>query len=789
MSRKYISIVVFLCLLSVGSYAFASAWSFQDNWHYTSTAMQPPATNIADSNWLDPNAWGAQDNGFGLGPRPPDSTVWACIWPLPPGPNIVGDINCSRLSIMPWSWAGAPRIALTLEATAGDVNCGVRIGLADHLNYSSPIDGYPILNMYGGTVTTPGIRNFDANDPYNPDKYDDPCYPWIAGEGLWIGGGASGTGDCYGTINMYGGEIIVPKLTIWYGDVNIFGGLLYHSDNTDSNFFISQSRDRNRINVAGGELRLKGDRRDQVNYMYTRRRGRIVPYDGRGVLNIYYNEDNDWTSVTANTPGSASNPNPANYATSVSVNPTLTWSPDPWVQPTNGHAVYFGLDFNDVNDATPANPLGVYKGRQTATSYIPAGPLDSDTNYYWRIDEYNDANAASPWRGNVWRFRTKGPLSSEPSPASGTVGLPIPLKLSWSSGAYAQDVNGHAIFLGPNEIDVTDSRIGNVLQGVRMYIQSSTIFPLSSLDYNLAPDTNYYWRIDEINDACVSSPWIGEVWMFRNTNYFVVDNFDTYNSFADMNNRWKTGYSNNRRWGCDVPMPPQSYAQLDWEQLLRDGDYTGVMVFGYDNQNGWGGSVYFSEARLEVNKMPDGAKDWTGNGALPDNDKTRSISVSYVGAPGNSSDATYDRMYMAIESNDGNFGMALNANPEAQRTSVWEQWEVNFTDLNSPRVKMNNIDYFYLGFGLRCNSGTVGGTGTVMFDDIRLYQRHCVPEYGPTADFTDDCVVNLADVDVMSEQWLSDSTETDIYVDGIVNFRDFAVLASQWLTEKLWPNP
>jgi hypothetical protein len=687
---------------------------------------------------------------------------------------------------MPWSWLGAGIYTMTING--GNVNCGIQIGLADYISYPSPDWGYPVLDVFGGTITTPGIRNFDANDPYNPDKFDDPCYPWIAGRGLWIGGGSSGTAPCYGTVNIFGGSIIVPAIRIYNGDVNLFGGLLYLIDTNDPNFFISQSRRMNRINVAGGELRLQGDRIDQViYYIYT---DRIVPYDRRGVLNIYYDGDIDLTSVTAEyTPDIAWDPQPRNLATSVSVNPILTWRPGNLAQPINGHAVYFGLDFNNVNDATPNDP-GVYMGRQTATSFTPFGPLIGDTIYYWRIDEYDVANPSSPWKGNVWRFRTKGPLSSEPSPADGTIGLSIPLQLSWTAGTWAQNTNGHAIFFGPNEIDVTDSRIFIVLPGVRMYIQSSTIFPLSALDFNLASDTNYFWRVDEINDACVSSPWIGEVWMFRNTNYFVVDNFDTYTSFADMNNKWKTGYSNMRRWGCDVNPPPQSYAQLDWEELLRSGDYTGVMVFGYDNQSGWGGSSYFSEASLEVNKMPDGAKDWTGGSALPDNDKTANIAVSYIGSAGNDADPTYDRMYVAIESNDGNFGMVLNDNPEAQRTSVWEQWEVNFTDLNSPRVKMNNIDYFYLGFGLRCNRGTPGGTGTVRFDDLRLYQRHCVPRYGPVADFTDDCIVNLADVKVMSEQWLSDSTETDIYVDGIVNFRDFAMLAQQWMMGPvLWPNP
>jgi hypothetical protein len=101
----------------------------------------------------------------------------------------------------------------------------------------------------------------------------------------------------------------------------------------------------------------------------------------------------------------AYNPQPADYATGVSVNPTLTWNPGYFVQDTNGHAVYFGTDHNDVNNATTSNPL-IYKGRQDANNYTPAGLLYGLTTYYWRVDEVNDANPDSPWKGNVWRFAT-----------------------------------------------------------------------------------------------------------------------------------------------------------------------------------------------------------------------------------------------------------------------------------------------------------------------------------------------------------------------------------------------
>ena len=89
------------------------------------------------------------------------------------------------------------------------------------------------------------------------------------------------------------------------------------------------------------------------------------------------------------------------------LNTNLSWSPGPWVQKpvvTRRHAVYFGTDFNDVNDANSdaATRIGAYKGRQDPCSYDP-GLLIMDTSYYWRIDEYNDpaTPATQAARGRV----------------------------------------------------------------------------------------------------------------------------------------------------------------------------------------------------------------------------------------------------------------------------------------------------------------------------------------------------------------------------------------------------
>jgi hypothetical protein len=786
--------MVLLFLFGISSYAFGGswgAWTWQDNWHNTSADFCPPADGTKfNSDWFDPNNWGGQVMYSCPSPVPPDWNTFAaieqkgaepCISTASPYYNIrgPGGAKCSQVFIAPWAWQGATA-GYRFTMQSGDANCGRMIGLANVVAYPSPSWGYPILDVNGGTMRTPGFRNFDADFPEDPCIFADPNYTWVMGEGLWIGGGGDGAQACYGTVNIRNdGKIIVPMVRIWYGDVNLLGGLLYITEPNDLNLMISLSKPMNRINVAGGELRFQGDRSARLNYYITK--GRICPCEFRGTLFMDYNSTDDYTFLTAVcTPDAAWDPRPLDGADRQLLDPTLTWKPGPWAQvdPCLGgtHGVYFGLSEANVTDANDSNTE--FKGRQDPCSFVP-GHLEADTYYYWRIDEYNNAahDGNTMWKGNVWKFKTKGPVAGEPNPADGTIGLNIPLQLSWGAGAFAAPTNGHILFIGPNQTDVGDALYGSWPASVRKFTLSSTTFQLSSLDYNLAADTNYYWRIDETNDGVNVPPdptkyWANpDVWRFLNTNYFIVDNFDICpltTSFEDMNNRWKTGYTNNFEKFAGKGSKCQnastkSRANLGWEEILREGLSTGVMIFGYSNKSGWDPASLsrFSEARLEVNSLPAGAKDWTGGGALPDNGKATSIAISYLGASGNDYSPLYDRMYMALEANDGNFGIALHPDTEAQRTTVWDLWEVNFAEVKCPNASdQTNIDYFYLGFGSRCNRTSLGGgTGTVRFDDLRLYQKHCVPAYaelkGLIGDLSDDCRVNLDDVDILATNWLA----------------------------------
>ncbi|MCH7559602.1 MAG: hypothetical protein IIB56_19425, partial [Planctomycetes bacterium] len=97
----------------------------------------------------------------------------------------------------------------------------------------------------------------------------------------------------------------------------------------------------------------------------------------------------------------AASPNPADEATDVLREVTLSWTPGEFAAPTNGHKVYLGQSFNDVNDATG----GV---AQDANSYAPGQLLDFGTTYYWRVDEVNAPPTSQiEFKGEVWQFTTE----------------------------------------------------------------------------------------------------------------------------------------------------------------------------------------------------------------------------------------------------------------------------------------------------------------------------------------------------------------------------------------------
>ena len=151
--------------------------------------------------------------------------------------------------------------------------------------------------------------------------------------------------------------------------------------------------------------------------------------------------------MTGHTGKTAFNPQPADEAVDVPRDVVLGWDP---AKTATTRDVYFGTGFDDVNDASRANPRGVLVSRgQTETAYDLPDMLDFGTTYYWRIDEVNAPPDGTVLKGNVWSF------TSEP------VGYPINSIVATSNGTSEADagpqntVNGSG--LSANDQHSTES--------------------------------------------------------------------------------------------------------------------------------------------------------------------------------------------------------------------------------------------------------------------------------------------------------------------------------------------
>jgi len=100
-------------------------------------------------------------------------------------------------------------------------------------------------------------------------------------------------------------------------------------------------------------------------------------------------------------PELSSMPIPADGAGGLREDVILEWTPGISAQ---SHDVYLGTVFDEVNQAGRNNPMNVLISRnQNDITYDPAGSLEFDQTYYWRVDEV-EADGTKIHTGQVWSF-------------------------------------------------------------------------------------------------------------------------------------------------------------------------------------------------------------------------------------------------------------------------------------------------------------------------------------------------------------------------------------------------
>jgi hypothetical protein len=94
-------------------------------------------------------------------------------------------------------------------------------------------------------------------------------------------------------------------------------------------------------------------------------------------------------------------------------------------------------------------------------------------------------------------------------------------------------------------------------------------------------------------------------------------------------------------------------------------------------------------------------RDWTVKGV-------NRLTIWFRGSSSNAA----EQMYVALNGT----AVVNHDNPEAALSRNWTEWNIDLQAFADQGVNLSNVNSITLGF-----SSVTGGTGTMYFDDIRLY--------------------------------------------------------------------
>ena len=167
----------------------------------------------------------------------------------------------------------------------------------------------------------------------------------------------------------------------------------------------------------------------------------------------------------------------------------------------------------------------------------------------------------------------------------------------------------------------------------------------------------------------------------------------------------------------------------------------------------------------EVQRTFSPAQNWTIQGV-------KALTLWFYGDPGNDANDT-EQLYVKVN------GVKVTYDGDLSdiRQAAWHEWNIDLATLG---VDLTNVTNLAIGFGNQAGT-TPGGSGTVHFDDIRLYIPRCVPSLKkPAGDLDNDCDVDYDDLDIMVGDWL-ESDYSAVGSDGVL--KNFPDDNSQWVSD------
>jgi len=286
--------------------------------------------------------------------------------------------------------------------------------------------------------------------------------------------------------------------------------------------------------------------------------------------------------------------------------------------------------------------------------------------------------------------------ASSSNPYNGAVDVKQTQILSWSPGDNAAS---HQVYFGTD-----GDAVKNAATSSPEYKGTKALGSESYDPGELQWDTTYYWRVDEVNNANPDSPWTGNLWSFTTANFLIVDDFEDYNAGENQIwYAWKDGlgygtpgaqlYSPGNGTGSAVG--DESTASYCEETIVHGGNQ--AMPLFYDNS-----VLKYSETQKTLTYP----RDWTENGVT-------TLTIWFRGDSANAAET----LYVALNGS----AVISHDNPKASQITTWTRWNIDLQVFADQGVNLSNVNTIALGLGNKKNPA-VGGSGTMYFDDIRLYR-------------------------------------------------------------------
>jgi len=268
------------------------------------------------------------------------------------------------------------------------------------------------------------------------------------------------------------------------------------------------------------------------------------------------------------------------------------------------------------------------------------------------------------------RFLYIPALATEPEPADGATEVSVGSSLSWKAG---RGVGSHEVSLGtdPEDLPVVASLQDSVYESPELYL-----------------GTTYYWQVVEVNDP---EAWAADVWTFSTEEYVVIDDFESYEGDAEaiaageaVWQSWLDGIEDSANGGSQVGHDTEPYVE---QTIVHGGSQS--MPLHYNNAD-----YSYSEAT----KTFDTALDWTAHGI-------EALTVFFRGQEANTG-----QLYVKIN------GVKVPYDGAADNITkiTWTTWNI---DLAGVGTNLAGVQTLAIGM-----EGS-GATGTLLIDDIRLYQE------------------------------------------------------------------